>query len=182
MELENLLAQSKTAILKKWFTLVVETYPPDTARFLKKQKDPFANPVGRTILGGLEDIFDALLKGADREALSSCLYPIIRIRALQDFAPSQAISFVFTLKKVLREELDEEIQGSSQGHQVERELLRFESRVDQLSLIAFDIYMERREKLYEIKATEARKTTFKAFERAGLIEEVSGKKPDLKKT
>lgn len=182
MKIENLLAQSKSAILKRWFTSVVETYQPDTASFLKRQKDPFANPVGRTILRGLEDIFDALLQGADREALSPCLDPIIRIRAIQNFTPSQAISFVFSLKQVLREELNKEIQDPSEGRQVEHALRQFDARIDQLGLVAFDIYMERREKLYEIKAKETRNTTFKAFARAGLIKEISEEKPDPQRT
>ena len=58
MRLNNLLAQRKTAIIKKWFALAIETYPSDTANFLKSQKDPFANPVGRTIYRGLEALFD----------------------------------------------------------------------------------------------------------------------------
>jgi len=45
MRLEELLAQKKTAVIDKWFDVVAETYPADTAIFIKRQKDPFANPV-----------------------------------------------------------------------------------------------------------------------------------------
>jgi hypothetical protein len=105
----NLLEQRKTAILKKWFALAVETYPSDTAKFLKSQKDPFANPVGRTIYRGLEALMDELLKEIDYEKLVSSLDPIVRIRAVQDFSPSQAIGFIFFLKNVIREILHNEV-------------------------------------------------------------------------
>ena len=61
MGLNSILAQQKAAIIKKWFTLVIETYPSETGKFLKSQKDPMANPVGRTVSRGLEALFDELL-------------------------------------------------------------------------------------------------------------------------
>ena len=101
MRLNNLLSQKKAAITKKWFTLVIETYPSDTAKFLKSQKNPFANPVGRTIYQGLETLFAELLKGIDYETITSSLDPIIRIRAVQNFSPSQATGFIFFFKNVI---------------------------------------------------------------------------------
>ena len=46
MKIEEILSQHKPALLKKWFHLVMQTYPEETARFLKNENDPFANPVG----------------------------------------------------------------------------------------------------------------------------------------
>jgi hypothetical protein len=40
-----------------------------------------------------------------------------------------------------------------------------------LGLLAFDIYMQCREKIYELKANEMKERTFKAFARAGLVKE-----------
>ena len=93
MRIENLLEQRKAAIVKKWFDRVIQTYPADTSKFLKNHKDPFANPVGQTVLRGLEALFDTLLKEPDTDTISSFLDPIIRIRAVQDFTPSKAVSF-----------------------------------------------------------------------------------------
>jgi len=45
-------------------------------------------------------------------------------------------------------------------------------------LLAFDIYMECREKVYEIKANESKDRTLRAFARAGLISETPGEGPD----
>ncbi|MBW2644293.1 MAG: RsbRD N-terminal domain-containing protein [Deltaproteobacteria bacterium] len=176
MRLNNLLEQRKTTIIKDWFALAVETYPPDTASFLKRQRDPFANPVGRTVSRGLEALFNELLKEMDYETITSFLDPIIRIRAIQNFSPAQAISFIFLLKKVIRENTKKE----APREQLFNELLLFESRIDQLVMIAFNLYMQCREKICELKANEMRNTTYKAFKRAGLVREMPVDKPDVK--
>ena len=176
MRLNNLLAQRKTAIIKNWFTLAVETYPPDTASFLKKQKDPFANPVGRTISIGLEALFNELLKEMDHDTIISFLDPIIRIRAIQNFSPAQAVSFIFLLKKAVRENIKKE----ALEEQLFSELLLFESKIDQLVMIAFNLYMQCKEKIYDLKANEMRNSTYKAFKRAGLVREMPVDEPDIK--
>jgi hypothetical protein len=167
-ELENILIESRETILKEWFTLVVETYPAETSKFLKSQKNPFANPVGRAVRNGVEDLFDVLLRGLNREHAGACLDPMIRIRAIQNFTPSEAIGFIFSLKAIIRKIIGKKI--------VEKNLLQdvyaFESKIDDLGLIAFDIYMKCREKIYEIKANEFRNRHYSAFRRAGLISEV----------
>lgn len=176
MSLNDLLARRKTTIIKDWFALAVETYPPDTASFLKRQKDPFANPVGRTISRGLEALFNELLKEMDYEIITSFLDPIIRIRAIQNFSPSQAVSFIFLLKKAIRKN----IKKGALEEQLFNELLLFESKIDKLALIAFNLYMQCKEKIYDLKANEMRNTTYKAFKRAGLVRETPVDEPDIK--
>jgi hypothetical protein len=175
MRLENILEQKKPSILKKWFDLILQTYPADTSKFLKTQKDPFNNPVGGTFSRGLEALFDVLLKGMDEETVASFLDPIIRIRAVQGFSPSQAVSFIFSLKQVLRETVHDEIKDGPSL----KEQLQFESKIDELGLLAFNIYVECREKIYQLKANELRKRTFSAFERAGLVSEIPDVESDV---
>jgi len=174
MSLEVLLAQRKNVIIKDWFDRVVETYPADTAAFLKGREDPFANPVGSTIYESLKLLYTELLKGIDHKVIPPLLDPIIRIRAVQDFTPSQAIGFIFCLKKVVRNHLNENIKHST----IENELRLFEEKIDELSLIAFDLYMVCREKIYQLKANEVKNRTFKAFERAGLVCEIPANELD----
>jgi hypothetical protein len=176
MRLNNLLAQRKTSIVKKWFAATIETYPPDTANFLKSQKDPFANPVGKTISKGLEGLFNEFLKEMDYEIIISFLDPIIRIRAIQNFSPAQAVSFIFLLKKAIRENIKKEVSEE----QLFNELLLFESKIDQLAMIAFNLYMQCKEKIYDLKANEMRNSTYKAFKRAGLVREMPVDEPDIK--
>ncbi|MCL4537474.1 MAG: RsbRD N-terminal domain-containing protein [Nitrospirae bacterium] len=175
MNLNELLLKKRQTILKKWFDSVLETYPQDTANFLKRQKDQFANPVGSTIYNGMDSLLEELLNGGDTDKISTFLDNIIRIRAIQDFTPSQALAFVIQLKRVVREELINENKES----QFADELLAFERRADDLMLLSFDIYMKCREKIYDLKANELRNMTSKLLERANLIFEAQYRKIDL---
>lgn len=167
MGLKKLLEKKKSAIIKDWFEAVAATYAPDTADFIKRQKDPFSNPVGSTIYDGLNKLFDELLLQINHKEIKSCLDPLIRIRAVQDFSPSQATSFILSLKKIIIKNLQKELRD----HQLLNEFLQFESKIDTLSLIAFDIYVECREKIYELKVTTERNKIYSAFARAGLIDD-----------
>ena len=167
-EFEKILIENRAIILQEWFHLVVQTYPPETAVFLKNRKDPFANPVGRAVRNGIEDLFDALLQGLNRELAGACLDPMIRIRAVQNFTPSEATGFIFSLKSIIRKILN----AKASERNLFQEIQAFESMIDDLGLIAFDIYMKCREKIYEIKANEFRNRHYSAFRRAGLIAEV----------
>jgi hypothetical protein len=166
MNLNHYLIEKKSAILKKWFDAVVETYPHETSTFLRKQKAQFTNPVGYTLSEGIEHLFDALLQGMIPDTVSRFLDSIIRIRAIQEFSPSEAVSFIFQLKKVVRQELGKEILGQ-QG--IAEELVVFESAVDDLALFSFDLFMKCREKIYELKANEAKNMTFRLLQQARLI-------------
>ena len=173
MVLEHLLPQKRAAILERWFQLVLETYPAGTSRFLKQEKDRFANPVGYTISQEIEALYDGLLQEMNSDKLAVCLDNIIRIRAVQDFPPSQTIAFIFLLKKAIREELASEITEN----RVFEELLKFEARIDKLALLAFDIYMKCREKVFEIRVNEAkaeRERVLKLLERINLTMESQG--------
>ena len=165
--LEKVLSKNKAAIAKQWFHLAAQTYAVDTAKFLQSKTDPFANPVGSTLMTGLDGILEHLIHATDPNALHFHLDSIIRIRAVQDFSPSQATAFILSLKKVLRDYFAKELRDS----RLAAEFIELESRIDRICLIAFDIYMQCREKVYQISANETRKRTFKAFERAGLIKE-----------
>ena len=166
MNLKQHLKEKKPDILKKWFDAIAGTYPGDTASFLKKQKAQFTNPVGYTLSEGMDGLFEGLLQGLLPDEVSRFLDSIVRIRAIQDFSPSEAVAFIFQLKKTVRQELGSEIlaqQGASE------ELAAFESAVDDLALYAFDLYMKCREKIYELKANEARNMTFRLLQQAHLI-------------
>ena len=144
------LEAKKSAILEKWSQLIIDTYPADTAEFLRHETDRFANPVGCTIEQEIKTIYDELLYDMNREKLSTSLDDIIRIRSVQDFSPSQAIGFFFLLKQAARDELANEIKENPAS----QELLKFESRVDELALLAFDIYTKCREQIYKIRVNE----------------------------
>ena len=166
-ELAKIITHKKAAIVKKWFDLTAQTYATDTAEFLKSKTDPFANPVGVSMLSSLDGLLDQLIHDMDPQSINSYLDPIIRIRAVQNFTPSQAVAFILSLKKALRTSLAKELRNI----QNVTELSELESKIDRLSLMAFDKYMQCREKIYQLSANEMKNRTFRAFERAGLVSE-----------
>ncbi len=166
MNFKEHLSEKKADILKQWFDAVVATYANETAALLKKQKAQFTNPVGYTLTEGLEQLYDALLKGMLPDTVSRFLDSIVRLRAIQDFAPSEAVAFIFQLKKIVRRALGTEI---LQQQGMTAELEAFDSAVDDLALYAFDLYMKCREKIYDLKANEARNMTFRLLQQAHLI-------------
>lgn len=169
MSLHNFLSQHRNTIIKQWFNSIVETYAPETARLLKKESNQFANPVGHTILHGIQAVYDEFLRGIDPEKLAPHLDRIIRIRAVQDFSPAQAISFVFFLKQIVRDELRQDL---DQERLVSSELTAFDGRVDELALLAFNIYAQCRERLFEVRLNEYKNRTNRLLQRANLLAEI----------
>ncbi len=163
MNLLKQLAQKKAPIVEKWFDLAIHSYSTDAARLFQNNKDPFTNPVGHTTRQTLETVFDVLVGSSDRAAAEASLTQLIRIRAVQAFTPAQALRFIFDLKAIIRS-------AAGPAH-AQEEMAEVERRIDDIALIAFDIYMQCREKIYDLKANEVRSRTFKAFARAGLIKE-----------
>jgi hypothetical protein len=167
MNLTELITDRKSAILGRWFDLAIASYPAVSASFLKSKKNRFANPVGFILPQELTPILDGLLKGVEIQTLKPFLDNIIRIRAVQDFEPSRALNFVFSLKETIRQELEKEIREN----RLEQQLLSLESRIDTLSLLAFDLFMHCREKIYDLKANEMKNRTVRLLKRAKLVEE-----------
>lgn len=165
MVLTDLLQGNRAALLSRWTQLIVESYPADSSGFLEREKDRFLNPVGYTISTETENLFQQLLGAMEVEALALALDNIVQIRAVQEFSPSQAIGFVFLLKKAVRE-LPEVAGGE---RELLGQLLEFESRIDRLALLAFDLYAKRREKIYQIRTRELRERSGRILDRMNRL-------------
>jgi len=152
MVLENLLLQNKTTILKRWFDLILETYPADTASLMRKEQNPFKNPVGATFSREIETLFKKLCEGVQNGEYQASLDAILKIRSVQDFSPSKAVGFILQLKKAIEETLRSDI-NREQNIEAWR---AFQSRIDALALQAFDTYMRCREKVCEIRVNQAK--------------------------
>ena len=176
MNLIDLLSEKRPAILKRWLDVTVDTYPAETSLFLKKQQDQFANPVGHTLAQGTEAIFDGLLHAADAEKSASFLDSIMRIKAVQEGPPSRALVFIFLLKGIIREILGTALQDPS----IAEEVAALESSIDAVGLRAFDSFIKCREKIYELKATEAKNMTYRLLQKAQMLCEIPGEEPGAK--
>ncbi len=145
--------QSKEAIAEQWLVRILRTYTRQTAQFLAVERDEFRNPVGHTFREALAVLLDELLEGMNAGRVAAALASIMQIRAVQDVPPSRALEFLPQLKAILRFELPQS------------EVCILESRIDEMLLVAFDLYMSYRERTFEARAKEARRRVY-VLERA----------------
>lgn len=170
MTLKALLIEKRSAILENWFQAILDTYPPGSVRFFGQKKDQFQNPVGHTISREIEVLYDELLGELEPQKLVPSLEKIMKIRSVQEFSPSQAVGIIFLLKEAVRQVLTD-------GHNDNRlhdELLEFNRRIDRLVMLAFDVYMMCREKIFDIRMREAKDGTSRLMDRLNMTQ----KKPD----
>jgi hypothetical protein len=153
MSLTKLLAQKREEILDAWLASILDTYPADSAAFMKRQPNRFANPVGYTLAQETGVLFDHLLGDGDTDLAASALERINKIRAVQDFSASEAVAFVFFLKGAVRNVLSRELADG----RLTAELLALESKIDDMALMAFDGYMQCREKIFQIRCDSIRR-------------------------
>lgn len=181
MNLKSLLHEKRDLIVKNWCDVVLSTYPEESRKFLKKQKDLIANPVGNTISEGVSSLYDAFVEDLEKQpepdALSLCLDNIVRIRAVQNFSPSEAVSFVFGLKGIIREILEEELEGRTPQGQIYNDLIAFEGKIDALALRCFDVYTQCRQKIFDIRVNEVRTQSARLLKMAGLVCEIEDEPP-----
>ncbi len=162
MSLRELLIERRPALCARWLDAVLGEYGEITASRWRKEKDRFANPIGHALSTGLPELFDAVVGGcAPCERAMTALEEIVRIRSVQDLAPSRAVGFVYLLRGAVRQEL-----GAAGGAHA-AELAELDARVEQLALMAFDAYVELRERMYQLRQEELRRSVGSILRRWG---------------
>ena len=160
--MKDTIKKNRDRLLQSWFSATINTYPAETARVLGKKSDRFDNPVGAVTRETLEDVLNIIItEEFSRERLEKALDPVVRIRAVQAFEAADAVSFVFELKQI------------GEGIIDQADMIDFYRLVDELALAAFNRYMKCREDIFLLKATESKRRIHHAFERAGLVAELS---------
>lgn len=172
MELQKFLTDNQHAICSQWAEAIIKTYPDEGAKFFSGSSNQFANPVGHTFRSNVERIYKVLIGDCDVADCSTDLDGIVRIRAVQGFAPSVALCFIPALKEIVRRQLAKECPAD----QVDALLHDWSLRVDRLTMVGFDLYMNCREILWKQKANQLYSRTHKLLEKANLLkdEEVAG--------
>lgn len=188
MNINVRLERGKEEILKKWFEFTINSYPEDTARFFRKAKNQFDNPVGSATIQSLENTLKLILTmtskldfqdyavskiDVNQNVIENALDPIIRIRAVQNFTASQAVAFVFELKTIVKSIVKELHDPNEHIDLEELGYTAFDHTVDIVALAAFNRFMKCRENIFLLKATEAKRRIHSAFERAGLVTELT---------
>ena len=164
MTLRDLLLKNRSAIVGRWQRHALAVYASDASAFFSGEKDRFANPVGHGLRAGTEAIFDGLLNGAAPNEICAHLEEIVRVRAIQELAPSEALNFLFALKRAVRQEIGEEIAAK----RLTAELTEMDAQIDQVALYGFDIYTKCRDKVSELRIKEIKRSVAAVMKRLGV--------------
>jgi hypothetical protein len=130
-------------IAERWIERTLESYPAQTLPLLSGEQDPFRNPAGHAIRESLTTLACELMGTMDQSAIAPALDSMVRLRAVQDFRPSEALRFIFDLRDVVAEVTGEVPQALG-------------NRIDELALMAFDQYMARRDQIAALREKELR--------------------------
>jgi len=174
----EMLEKNGEAIVQRWLDAALASYPNDSAGLFKRQKDRFANPVGHGLRVAMQGIFEALVDGGgdgvDAEKIRQRLREIIKVRAVQEFSASQAVGFVFGLKEAVRAELEEAARDS----RIAPDLVKFEAEIDRVALAGFDVFVECREQVSELRINEVKRRV------SWIVEKMNerGSDPELART
>lgn len=131
------------AIAERWVSLSLLSWPETARPFLREEKDPFSNPIGSTLRRNLHRLACEVLGEMQEAAVASALEEMVRLRAVQDFSPGDAMRFVFDLRTAVRE-----LAGAVPE--------TIQARIDALALMAFSQYARCREQIYELRIREIR--------------------------
>lgn len=150
MDLAEGFRNHREKIVNKWVEYTLSTY--SSSGFFIKERDKFANPVGGNVREALGKLFLMLSKGSDSKEFIPPLEQILSIRSVQEFSPSQAIAPLNAVKHITRDVFA----ADKERRHLVSELYDFEFSVDLAVLAAFDIYMQFRERLYQVRINEIR--------------------------
>jgi hypothetical protein len=166
MMLTRLLLDRRADLWTRWRQQLFADYPQDGRSFLADEHNAFANPVGHTLSEATRALLDLLLGSFDRRQAEPHLEAILRLRAVQELRPSEALSFLPLLKTTVREVLGDELHEPA----IVLELSAFEARVDELLLCGFDIYSRCREAVFKIRVREAQRSVSGLLRRFGVVD------------
>ena len=154
--LKEVLRAHEKELLTGWFEQMLNSYPVEARKYFKKVNSDFTNPVGANLYHCLDKLLHTLLSDApDADTVNENVHMILRIKAVQEVLPSQAVSFVPALKQVVEQVCGKALQSANLSTQ---EWLDFYSDLDTVALYAFDSYSESRELIYKMRLDQIRQT------------------------
>jgi hypothetical protein len=172
MKLLDHVRARKAEVAARWSDLTLGTYPASSAAFFVNEKDPFRNPVGGTVRRSLAMLVDALLGDADDRAVAEALDGVVRLRAVQDFTPGRAVGFVFLARPAIRDVLSEELSACPADEHDD-----LSARIETLAMSAVDVFTACRQRLFELRANEAKARVHSLLKRAGAVDDEPAEAP-----
>ena len=144
----DFLEVNKKAILERWLDCALALFP---------EKMGYSTPIAMVLSGALEKILFSL--GKSENDCKEALDDVTRILAVQNFLPSKALSIFLEPKLILRDIMMKTNVADTLMQDA------FNSRLDALTLEAFDSYMRHREKIYQLKVEEGSRRMHMALRR-----------------
>jgi hypothetical protein len=166
MSPESFFQENREEICHRWQKKVLASYSDKTSRFYSRDKNPFSNPVGNQLRNAISSTIQHLSESDNQTKLPAAVTEFIKIRAVQDFKPSEAVGFFFQLKEVLRDLLKDQ----PYGNRLDEDWIRVESKIDRLVCLTFDYFVESRQKIYEIRINEIKRTGYRLLKKAQIID------------
>jgi hypothetical protein len=159
----------KDKILDDWLKHLMLHYDYNKLDYLEKEKDPFLNPVKYIFTSALESIFAYIFDGEELEAVYQNIEKLIKLLALNGPKASEALGpFVF-----FKHYINALFMSSFSLEEKMEEYNEIMNIFDNLLLKIFDMYVQCREKIYEVRINEIKRMTFPLLERSGLIERIN---------
>ena len=153
MTLREILVERRAALCGRWLDAILDDYDPQTAARWRRTSDPFANPIGHVLGTALPVLLEAVAgEGEPAADAVRALEEVVRIRCVQELAPSRAVRFVYALRDAIREELAAELTGRAD------ELRTLEGRVERLAFLAFDTHARCREQIFRLRQDELKRS------------------------
>jgi hypothetical protein len=154
MGLREILVERRATLCERWLDATLAQYGEITAARWRRERDPFANPVGHALTTGLPEIFAAVVGDGDPGAAAvGALEAILRIRSVQDLSPSRAVGFVYLLREAIRAELEPGLLDGAHA-----ELAAIEARLERLAFLGFDIYVRFRVQMFRLRQEELKRS------------------------
>lgn len=148
-------AQMRDLFVQEWLACTLRTYPSQTGRFLSHERDPFRNPVGQMLRVALSALAGELFGSFDRTRVTASLGEVVRLRAVQEFTPAEAVEFVTLARHAVRGLAETESPRLAPGA-----LDVLDARIDDMVVIAADLFEQCR---VELRAIAERATRRRGF-------------------
>lgn len=147
--LHKLMNDKKQTVLIRWQKAAMDSGTHKDGFKSPKPGGRFSDPMTFLVEKSTEEMWEWLID-ADATDLYSALENICRLKAVQDDSPAKALGFIFDLKQIIRDELAE-------GKEYIPGILELDKRIDEIALLAFDIYSRCRARIYELQINEIKR-------------------------
>lgn len=138
-------------ILLQWVGDFLKHHTLDSIGTSRTIDDEFLNPSGTLVQNVTKKLFHAFLgEDTQLEDIKKSLTDIIRLQAVQDLSPAQALLPFISLKQHIFLLVEKELNNQAAFLEY-KEII---DRIDTVLLMAFDLFAQKKEELYRVRVKE----------------------------